>query len=106
LARRTKRSTQTRQRFVIPKSHKFPLGNYVIKIRRVPPSEMINVHRCSQCGHHEGGPSGGTWDVDTKTIWLDKSMPLKIQRSTFMHEFHHAYKDWELWVRQSGKAED
>jgi transcription elongation factor Elf1 len=105
--RKARKKTSSRSyRFVIPRQFKFPFG-YHIKVRRITPTEMIDVFRCKHCGHHDGSDAvGGTWDVDTKTIWLDKTMTRKVQRATFMHEFHHAYKDWELWVRQSGKAAD
>lgn len=108
--RRAKKEAEKQHRFVIPRSYKFPgkVGGESFKIRilRVTPTEMKSINSCKQCGHHAGEPADGSWDVDSRTIYLDKKIPRSRQVVMFLHEFDHARRDWEEWVRDSGVAKN
>lgn len=46
--------------------------------------------------------SNGTWDVETRTIYVDRSLSLPERRYVFAHEFRsHVIGDWELWCNQT-----
>ena len=77
----------------IPSRVTFPWG-YVVRVRQVPPS------------HPELEGSTGVWDVETRTIYLDKTVPARHRRWKFVHELDHARADWfEHHVLPSGKVE-
>lgn len=40
------------------------------------------------------------WDVDTRTIVVDRRLPPAEKRGAFLHELDHAWSDWKLWVAQ------
>lgn len=72
----------------IPEAEMFPWG-YVVWIKEVPPDapELEGTH--------------GLWDVDTRTIYLDKTHPIAEKRGCYIHEYDHAYNDWKLWAHQN-----
>jgi hypothetical protein len=41
------------------------------------------------------------WDVDTRTIVVDRRLPPAEKRGAFLHELDHAWSDWKLWVAQN-----
>jgi hypothetical protein len=41
------------------------------------------------------------WDVDTRTIVVDRQLPPAEKRGAFLHELDHAWSDWKLWVAQN-----
>jgi hypothetical protein len=41
------------------------------------------------------------WDVDTRTIVVDRKLPPAEKRGAFLHELDHAWSDWKLWVAQN-----
>src|SRR5262245_52986357 len=41
------------------------------------------------------------WDVDTRTIVVDRRLPPAEKRGAFLHELDHAWNDWKLWVAQT-----
>ena len=44
---------------------------------------------------------GPEWDVDTRTIVVDRRLPPAEKRGAFLHELDHAWSDWKLWVAQN-----
>lgn len=45
-----------------------------------------------------------TWDVDTQTIYITKTLPIAEKRWCFEHELDHAWNDWKGWVAQNCKV--
>ena len=41
------------------------------------------------------------WDVDNRTIVVDRRLPPAEKRGAFLHELDHAWSDWKLWVAQN-----
>ncbi len=73
----------------LPNAELLPWG-YVVWVKEVDPDSP----------YLEG--QNGTWDVDSRTIYIDKSLSLPERRYVFAHEYRtHAIGDWELWANQS-----
>lgn len=62
----------------LPKRVVLPFG-YVVSVKQRPDSEM------------EG--QDGLWDVETRTISIRKSLPLRRRRYILIHELGHALWD-------------
>jgi len=78
---------------IIPKQVRFPF-NYHVKVKRVTPAELA-------IATHDPDPGYAAWDVDSMTIYLDRTRPLKKLRADFLHEMEHAFADWRAFVLNS-----
>ncbi len=43
----------------------------------------------------------GLWDVDTRTIYVRRSLGFKRKAEVLGHELDHAINDWRHWLRDS-----
>jgi Zn-dependent peptidase ImmA (M78 family) len=59
-------------------------GNYVVRVKMRAPSTLKK----------RVGDSYGYWDVDTRTIFIDKTASVQKQEYTYTHEMDHAFNDW------------
>lgn len=73
----------------IPASVRLPFG-YVVAVKLVSDTEMADVIECEP----DEAPDG-SWDVDTRTIYLRKVIPLGRKRYALGHELGHALWDWQ-----------
>lgn len=74
------------------------------------PEEVIfpYEYRCRVCLVDVDDPNlegrHATWDVDTQTVYITKSLPIAEKRWCFEHELGHAWNDWWGWVQQNCKV--
>ena len=76
------------QRMRIPSRVKLPFG-YEIKVKIFPKTKLLEV---------DPDPADGLWDVNTRTIYISKSLTHTEQIGILSHEMLHAMADWNLWV--------
>ena len=79
--------------FNVPEAYLFPWG-FLVRV------ECVNTDDPKLDGAH------ATWDVETHTIYLDRTKPIAELRGSFIHEFDHAYTDWKLWAKQNMNIKD
>jgi Zn-dependent peptidase ImmA (M78 family) len=75
----------------LPHRFVFPFG-YVVSIHRVSAREMRKLQGDAD---YKASPADGLWSVDTQTISVLKSLPLRRQRYILSHELGHAWLDWQ-----------
>lgn len=63
-----------------------PFG-YVVTVRQLTDAEMDSLE--------DGAATDGQWDVETRTIQIRKSLPLRRKRYILGHELGHALWDWQ-----------
>jgi Zn-dependent peptidase ImmA (M78 family) len=74
----------------LPPRVTFPFG-YVVEVRQVTDSEML----AEQEEDNREEVADGLWDVETRTIYVRKSLPLRRKRYILGHEVGHAFIDWQ-----------
>ena len=72
----------------IPGRIRFPFG-YTVKVVQLDHREFEE---------ETGGGCLACWMTDERTIYLDKSRPIKKRRADLSHEVLHAAADWQVWV--------
>lgn len=65
----------------LPEEFEFP-GGYVVGTRLRDP----------------GTETWAEWDDETRTISIDRTVPLAVKRWLYLHELEHAFADWRGWV--------
>jgi len=73
----------------IPTHREFDWG-YVVTILQVPPDDP-------ELGQDENA----NWDVNTRTIRINKELPIAERRWCYLHEMRHAWADFEGWASQN-----
>src|SRR5262245_65404564 len=68
----------------LPRKVEFPFGYEVSVVQGAP----------------DTSDRAAEWDVDTRTIVVDRKLPPAEKRGAFLHELEHAWSDWKLWVAQ------
>jgi hypothetical protein len=68
----------------LPRKVEFPFGYEISVVQGVPDKE----------------DRAAEWDVDTRTIVVDRRLAPAEKRGAFLHELDHAWSDWKLWVAQ------
>lgn len=76
----------------LPASVRLPFG-YTIAIKVVGRRHLKRVAK---------GDVMGCWDVDTRTIYVDRAMTEKEQRYVLTHEMAHALADWQHHALDGG----
>lgn len=79
----------------IPTVIDLPFG-YEIEVKQLPHKAFV-----AECG----AGVYAMWDVDDKTIYLNKSRPIKKRRADLVHELGHAVLDLQVKVLGSGFAD-
>lgn len=74
----------------LPARVRFPFG-YTVTIRQITDREMRD-HSDDEPG--EPVSLDGLWDVDSRTIYLRKCLPVRRKRYILGHELMHAFLDW------------
>ena len=74
----------------LPTRVHFPFG-YIVHIRQVTDAEII----AAVDGEGPEDMADGCWMVDTRTIYIRKSLPLRRRRYILSHELGHALWDWQ-----------
>jgi hypothetical protein len=69
----------------LPRKVEFPFGYEVSVVQGTP----------------DTNDRAAEWDVDTRTIVVDRRLPPAEKRGAFLHELDHAWSDWKLWVAQN-----
>ena len=69
----------------LPRKVDFPFGYEVAVVQGTP----------------DTSDRAAEWDVDTRTIVVDRRLPPAEKRGAFLHELDHAWSDWKLWVAQN-----
>jgi hypothetical protein len=69
----------------LPRKVELPFG-YEISVVQAPPDKDDRA---------------AEWDVDNRTIVVDRRLPPAEKRGAFLHELDHAWSDWKLWVAQN-----
>ena len=69
----------------LPRKVEFPFGYEVSVVQGAP----------------DTSDRAAEWDVDTRTIVVDRRLPPAEKRGAFLHELDHAWSDWKLWVAQN-----
>jgi hypothetical protein len=69
----------------LPRKVEFPFGYEVSVVQGAP----------------DTSDRAAEWDVDTRTIVVDRRLPPAEKRGAFLHELEHAWSDWKLWVAQN-----
>jgi hypothetical protein len=79
-------STPTRSSiYRLPRKVELPFGYEIAVVQDTPDKE----------------DRAAEWDVDTRTIVVDRRLPPAEKRGAFLHELDHAWSDWKLWVAQN-----
>lgn len=74
--------------FRIPSRVPFPFG-YIVCVQQVPAkSEELY-------DEEDDSYSDGLWDVNMRTIYLNKAAAITRKRWVFVHELEHAWADWK-----------
>lgn len=71
----------------IPKTVRFPFG-YVVKVVTVKDRDELGI------ATHDPDPGYSAFDPETRTIYLQKSRPIRLRRADLIHEVGHACIDW------------
>ena len=69
----------------LPRKFEFPFGYEISVVQGTPDKD----------------DRAAEWDVDTRTIVVDRRLPPAEKRGAFLHELDHAWSDWKLWVAQN-----
>lgn len=77
----------------IPTKIKLPF-NYIITVRQFTEGQFNNLDKNSD----------GLWNVDNRTIYIRKSLPLVRRRYILTHELGHAFLDWQHLHLDEGHA--
>lgn len=72
----------------IPGRIRLPFG-YTVKVVQMPPKELLFFAQMNV---------EGWWDAETRTIYLDKSMPVRRKRYVLIHELQHVMVDFMGWA--------
>jgi Zn-dependent peptidase ImmA (M78 family) len=70
----------------VPKRIRFPFG-YTVVVRQVTLRELKKMAG--------GDDVYGLWDVDSRTIFVGKHLPVAKKRYVVVHELRHAMADFE-----------
>lgn len=73
----------------LPSSVRLPFG-YVVLVKLVTDAEMADSIECEV----DEIPDG-SWDMDTRTIFVRRAVPLRRKRYALGHELGHALWDWQ-----------
>jgi Zn-dependent peptidase ImmA (M78 family) len=76
----------------LPASVRLPFG-YTITIKAVAPRTLKRVAKAEVMG---------CWDVETRTIYIDRDMKAPEQKYTLTHEMIHAFADWQHHALDGG----
>lgn len=77
----------------LPATIRLPFG-YVIKVQAVSKRTMAKLS--------PGSPVMGLWDEAVRTIYVDRTLPVKEQRYVLTHECIHAFADWQHFALDGG----
>jgi Zn-dependent peptidase ImmA (M78 family) len=80
----------------VPASIRLPFG-FTVTIKAVSPRTLKKVAKADVMG---------CWDLDTRTIYLDKTMEPRNQRYVLTHEMIHAFADWQHMALDAGEEID
>lgn len=70
----------------LPRRLEFPEG-YVVTVVQVEPDQLEGAY--------------AEWDVDTRTVLIDRTRPLAEKRwLLYVHEWDHITTDWKHWLGQ------
>lgn len=83
----------------LPKSVRFPFG-YVCRVKQVTTTEMKQLADVESSDADD--IPDGLWEVDTQTIYIIKSLPVRRKRYVLGHELAHAFFDWQHFCLDSG----
>lgn len=78
----------------LPRKVTLPFG-YVVKVALVTDKEMLDAM-------DEDDPAelaDGLWDVDSRIVYVRRSLPFKRKAEVLGHELDHALNDWRHWVQ-------
>jgi Zn-dependent peptidase ImmA (M78 family) len=78
----------------LPKKIHFPFG-YVCLVKQVSDKQMKEVVE------DEDG-ADGAWDVETRTIFIRQTLPMKRKRYVLGHELGHSFLDWQHFCLDEG----
>lgn len=77
----------------IPCKVVLPFG-YVIQVKQLTNGEF----------NRKDTSSDGLWEVERRTIYIRKSLPLNRRRYILAHELGHAWLDWQHQYLDTGHA--
>lgn len=80
---------------ILPKSLTLPFG-YRVSIREVTDGEMREMD------DEDERVSDGCWDVETRTIYIVKTLSPRRKRYILGHELFHAVLDWQHHMLNEG----
>lgn len=81
----------------LPAQIELPFG-YRIAVREVGEKELRDA---AECEAGDDTPDG-CWDSETRTIYVDRSLPRRRSRYILAHEFGHAFLDWQHFCLDFG----
>lgn len=73
----------------------FLLPGWKVWVKQVTGGKMKALH---------GDNYDGLWDIETRTIYINKYLPLTRKWYVVGHEYAHVVNDWVLWLGDTGKA--
>jgi hypothetical protein len=71
--------------------------NYAIRVVLVSDREMLDA----MDEEDRSELADGLWDVDTRTIYVRRSLGFKRKAEVLGHELDHALNDWRHWLQDS-----
>ena len=77
----------------LPHSIRLPFG-YTVTIKVVA---ARTLRRVAEAEVH------GCWDVDTRTIYIDRNLGEREQKYVLTHEMMHAFADWQHHALDGGR---
>lgn len=80
-----------------PKRLTLPFG-YTVAIKEVTDGEMRDMDDC------DVRTSDGCWDVDSRTIYIVKTLSPRRKRYILGHELFHALIDYQHHILDEGRA--
>lgn len=89
-------------RLRLPRVVRLPFG-FAVRVRVTTAAEMARACRWSLA---EAQTVEGSWDWDSRTIYVRSTLPPRRKRYVLAHELQHAVTDWigHLLGREEAKA--
>ncbi|HET7292624.1 MAG TPA: hypothetical protein VFM88_09375 [Vicinamibacteria bacterium] len=80
----------------LPSKIRLPF-NFVIRVVLTSDREMLDA----MDEDDRSELADGLWDVDSRTIYVRRSLGFKRKAEVLGHELDHALNDWRHWVRDT-----